>query len=136
MRPVRKQLRRASIGLEAGVALTRATLALRRVPEDQVASLLGTPSPPTPDPPAGPGPEARRVGRAVIRAAGLLPWHPTCLPQALAAQRMLRRRGIAHEGHLGVTKAEPFEAHAWVTVRGTPVVGGPIHHATRLASFR
>lgn len=76
------------------------------------------------------------MGSAVSRAAGLLPWRPTCLPQALAARLMLRRRGIDFESHLGVIKTSPFKAHAWVTVRGTPIVGGPTHHATRVATFR
>ena len=91
---------------------------------------------PAQGPPGRPQREAVRVGSAVRRASRMLPWHPTCLPQALAARIMLRRRGIDYESHLGVIKTAPFKAHAWVTVRGTPIVGGPTHHATRLATFR
>jgi hypothetical protein len=129
-------LRRAAIGLEAGLALTWASVALRFSREANVPRLLGKPSDPAHGPPARPQAEARRVGSAVRRAAGLLPWHPTCLPQAVAAQIMLRRRGIDFESHLGVIKTAPFGAHAWVTVRGTPIIGGPAHHATRVATFR
>jgi hypothetical protein len=65
--------------------------------------------------------EATAVGRDVERVARHLPWHPTCLRQALAAQRMLTGRGIPSRLHLGVSIAH--EAHAWVTVAGHPVVG-------------
>ena len=129
-------LRRAAIGLEAGVALTWASVAVRRASGPEVTRLLGEPSAPMQGMAARPQFEAWRVGRAVSRVAGWLPWRPTCLPQAVATRLMLRRRGIDFESHLGVIQTAPFEAHAWVTVRGTPVVGGPTHHATRIATFR
>ena len=132
----RQLRRRAAMGLEAGLALIRASVALRLSPEANIARLLGEPSDPAQGPPARPHLDAWRVGTAVSRAAGLLPWRPKCLPQALAARMMLRRRGIDFESHLGVIETSPFKAHAWVTVRGTPIVGGPTHHATRLATFR
>lgn len=128
-------LPRAAINLEAVVALTRASITLRMSQESQIPRLLGQPAAPAQDPPARPELEANLVGWAVIRAARLLPWHPTCLPQALAAKAMLVRRGISFESHLGVIQTAPFKAHAWVTVAGTPIVGGPTHHATRVATF-
>jgi len=67
--------------------------------------------------------EAQRISYAVIRAAWWLPWHPTCLRQAIAVQRMLRRRGISSRLQLGMRMATLSEAHAWVTVQGRPVVG-------------
>jgi len=67
--------------------------------------------------------DALLVGFAVARAADRLPWHPTCLRQAIAAQRMLRRRGIACRVHLGISRASSSEAHAWVTVDGRTVIG-------------
>ena len=39
----------------------------------------------------------QRVVATVERVANHLPGHPTCLPPALAAQRMLRRRSVASE---------------------------------------
>ncbi len=49
---------------------------------------------------------------------------------------MLRRRGIASAGHLGVVGTAPLSAHAWVTVRGRVVQGGPVTHATEVALLR
>jgi hypothetical protein len=66
--------------------------------------------------------EARRVAFAVARAADRLPWHPTCLRQAVALQRMLRRRGIACRLEIGMSTSSR-EAHAWVTVHGQTVIG-------------
>jgi hypothetical protein len=129
--------RRGVLGLEATVALTAASLAVRLLPEPRVTRLLGRPEP------AGealarerPGPEARLVGRAVDLVAARLPWRPVCLPQAIATRWLLRRRGIVCVAHLGVTATEPFVAHAWITVRGTVVQGGPVGHATELARLR
>ena len=97
--------------------------------------MLGTPGAAAPSHPGPPGAEALLVGRAVARVAHHLPWHPTCLPQALATRAMLRRRGIPCVSHLGVIRTEPFEAHAWVTVNDRVVQGGPIGHATEVARF-
>lgn len=110
------------MGLEAALALTWASLALKRSPSGpRLTRLLGEPSDASEEPPARPSLEAYRVGWAVHR---------------VAASAMLRRRGLRCEIHLGVVSTAPFQAHAWVTVRGTPIVGGPAHHATRVATFR
>jgi len=108
------------------VELTRASLELRLRPASRTIALLGEHQAD-----GRPGEvvglaklrEAERVGRAVARVAGVLPWHPTCLRQALAVQRMLRRRQIACRLHLGVTQPSIGTAHAWVTVEDRPVVG-------------
>ena len=50
-----------------------------------------------------------------------------CLPQALAAQLMLRRRGIASRLCLGVARHandSSLSAHAWLEVGQGAVVGG------------
>ena len=50
-----------------------------------------------------------------------------CIEQGLAAQRMLRRRGIDARLHYGARNghsASRLEAHVWVTVDGVPVIGG------------
>ncbi len=58
-----------------------------------------------------------RISRAVTVMARYLPGKLVCLPQAMAAQRMLRRRKIPSILHLGVRHSEksPLEAHAWLT---------------------
>jgi Transglutaminase-like superfamily len=130
-------IRKAFLGLEAAVVLGAAELALRAVPCRRLTRLLGFAVPAVDDDARGRiDPAAQRVGRAVERVAGVLPWRPACLPQAIATRAMLRRRGIPCEGHLGVVSTDPFEAHAWITVNGWVVQGGPVHDAAEIAAFR
>ena len=126
---------RAVIGLEAAALLVLSSVAVRVLGSARVTRLLGAPSLPDPPPTARAPVEAQRVGRVVGRVAGVLPWRPTCLRQALAVRWMLRRRGIASQCHLGVFTVAPFAAHAWVTVDGAVVVGGPVTRATRVSTF-
>lgn len=132
------KLRVARLGpaLEAVVTLSAASLAVWLLPNAKITRLLGRPSPSIPELPRPPDPRGPRVGRAVERVAAVLPWRPRCLPQAVAVRAMLRRRGIPCHCHLGVVQTKPLTAHAWVTVDGVVVQGGPVHHATELASFR
>jgi hypothetical protein len=112
--------------LEAAVELTRASLELRLRPASRTIALLGERRTDSRlDEAVGEARlrEAERVGRAVERVARALPWHPTCLRQALAAQRMLRRRRIACRLQVGVTAPSTGTAHAWVTVEDHAVVG-------------
>lgn len=82
-------------------------------------------------------PEPRALGLAVKRAARVLPWHSTCLARALAAQVLLRRRGVPSRIVFGVRRspARQFEAHAWVEHNGAIVIGDdvsgyqPLQHA-------
>ena len=130
---------KSGVGAEAAVALTLASVALRTVPRHRLARLLGRPeAAPACEARATdvPDPRAPRVGRAVERVARVLPWRPSCLPQAIATRAMLRRRGIACKGHVGVVSTSPLEAHAWITVDGRVVQGGPVRDATELAAFR
>lgn len=71
------------------------------------------------------GPTVARVSWAVAAAAHHLPWHPVCLPQAVAAQWMLRRRSIPSTLYLGADPARDYDAHAWVRAGTTIVTGGP-----------
>jgi hypothetical protein len=104
--------------------LTRASVALRLVPRRKAVALLGRAEPaPTELPTAHQLRAARTIGMAVARDAQRLPWHPTCLRQALAVQRMLRRRGIASKLHVGVGPIGAAEAHAWITVGDRTVIG-------------
>lgn len=117
--------------------LTAASLRLLWHADSKTAFLLGeTYAPVAPaSSSVGASAEAMLIGRAVDRVAAALPWHPVCLPRAVAVASMLRRRGIDCRAHLGVTSTAPPQAHAWVTVGGTIVQGGPIDHVTELASF-
>ena len=73
-----------------------------------------------PDPTPG---EADRIGWAVGSAARFVP-NATCLPRALAAEAILRRRGHPAHLRLGVTRDEGgVQAHAWVESYGRVVVG-------------
>jgi hypothetical protein len=138
MRPaVNRLVRRVRLGTEAALALTGAGVALRLLPSRRMTLLLGRVRSPDECAVVGvPGADAQWVGIAVERVAAVLPWHPVCLPQAVATRWMLARRGIPSETHLGVMATAPFAAHAWVTVNGTVVQGAPVADATPLAAFR
>jgi Transglutaminase-like superfamily len=79
---------------------------------------------------------AGQVNWAVEAAARALPWHPVCLPQAIAATAMLRRRSINSTLYLGVDPADRLDAHAWVRVGPVIVTGGPtIDRFTVVSTF-
>jgi hypothetical protein len=73
-----------------------------------------------------------------VETIGTKQWmRAVCLPQALAAQTMLRRRGIASSLCLGVSReGDTLLAHAWVEIRGKVILGGRgVQSFTRLARF-
>lgn len=68
-----------------------------------------------------------RVKWAVMVCARRLPWRPLCFPQGLAAQQMLRRRGVGSIFYYGAQIAEEgMKAHVWVCDEGRPIVGGRV----------
>lgn len=71
---------------------------------------------------------AREVRWAVRAAAPFMPFRSVCLQQAMAAQKMLRRRGIVSVLHFGaqITDAKPIDAHAWLDAAGVKVTGYPL----------
>jgi Transglutaminase-like superfamily len=75
-----------------------------------------------------------------IETIGPKPWmNAACLPRALAAQAMLRRRGIASRLCLGVTRERDdraLSAHAWLELGDSTVIGGEeaLRH-TKLVEF-
>jgi hypothetical protein len=71
---------------------------------------------------------AMKIGWAVRCAARRLPFEFVCLPQALTANWMLRRRKLRPELHLGVKVSPnaPMQAHAWLDCAGIPVTGYPV----------
>ncbi len=75
-------------------------------------------------------PEARQhvttqVRHAISAATRRAPWPMMCFPQAVAAQDMLRRRGIPTTLYYGAaTRAEArLSAHVWLKDGDTGVVG-------------
>ncbi len=81
--------------------------------------------------------EAKWVSWAV-EYLGARPWmNALCLPRALAAHAMLRRRGIASRLCLGVARKNgTLAAHAWVEIGNDKIVGGAeAERFTRLAEF-
>lgn len=66
----------------------------------------------------------REVRQAIARAGERLPGSTLCLPRAIAAQTMLRRRGLRTVLYCGaVTGASTSTYHAWVKDGRAPVVG-------------
>ena len=63
---------------------------------------------------------------AIDAAARNLPWNPVCIQRGVAAQWMLRRRGIDARLHYGLTNddEEALKAHVWVDALGETLVGG------------
>jgi hypothetical protein len=72
--------------------------------------------------------QAQEIGWAVTRSARYVPFRAVCLPQAMAARVMLKRRGIASVMHFGAGRGEekPLEAHAWLDAAGVEVTGYPV----------
>jgi Transglutaminase-like superfamily len=81
--------------------------------------------------------EARWVSWAVERVGDSAGRKSACLPRALAAQAMLRRRGISSRLCLGVARENgKLTAHAWVEIGQHKIVGGAEAAAfVRLAEF-
>lgn len=77
-----------------------------------------------------------QVSWAVQTAARRVPWQAVCLPQAIAAKLMLRRRGVASALYLGLLKQTGLQAHAWLTVGDVMVTGGSRRqHFTAITVF-
>lgn len=116
---------------EAVLWLAIARLAVLLVPFRRLGPLLGRATAmgaASPALAAGQSAEAREIAWAVTRAARHMPFAAACLPQAIAARRMLRRRGIAAALYLGNARdaAGRLEAHAWVLAGTVEVTGFPV----------
>jgi hypothetical protein len=69
--------------------------------------------------------EADWVAWAVAKAGAHRRIDAVCLPRALAAHAMLRRRGIPSRLCLGVARdGGDLRAHAWIEVGDRTIVGG------------
>ncbi len=128
--------RRRALLAEAVAYLFAARLALIFIPFPRLARHLGTFVPPTdarisqmrtqtaPDR----AQLAEDIGWAVTRAARYVPFRAVCLPQAMAARVMLKRRGVQSVMHFGAArgKEKPLDAHAWLDAAGVEVTGYPV----------
>ena len=115
---------------EAVVLLGIARVLVTAVAFRRWRATLGKPVPAEPGNPAlqlERNRDARRLARAVIRAARRLPGESRCLPQAMALAWMLGRRGFACTVVLGVLpgrrRGEIDDLHAWVICGGEIVIG-------------
>lgn len=119
---------------EATFALALAKLTLRFVPPARMLAWANRP--------------LRRVHRFKAEEASWIAWavedvaarrwmNALCLPRALAAHGMLRRRGIPSRLCLGVARqGYDLAAHAWVEVGSDKIVGGADAEGfTSLATF-
>lgn len=114
---------------EAIFLLAAARLAIVRLSFKRVASFLGKRSEniEVVDESANADTEAvRRIAWAVRRVGLVTPWRSNCLAKAIAAQMMLKRRGIAATLYFGMVKTSSGEyaAHAWLTSGGIVLTGG------------
>jgi len=119
---------------EAAVMLALARLAVRWVPPARIFAWASRPP--------------RRICRFAIDEVSWISWavenlgargrmNSACLPRALAAQAMLRRRGITSRLCIGVAREDgAIAAHAWVEVgKDKIVVGAEAGAFTRIAEF-
>lgn len=140
-RMVQVDWRERGLLAEAAAQLAAARLRIAILPFRTIAKDLGTFVPPADDRIAqcrAPAPEPQRraaetVGWAVTRAAMHVPFKAVCLPQAMAAHAMLKRRGIDSAVHFGARKGEekPIDAHAWLDAAGVEVTGYPVDAGMR-----
>ncbi len=128
-----RKLLAAGATAEAAVWLLVAWLLLDVLPGGLYRRLLPTAATPegTTQVPATPlPPQTRlsliRVVRAIYRVSHRLPFRSVCFHRAIAAQYMLRRRGLASEMHYGIDprRTGVMRAHVWITHCGVDVVGG------------
>jgi len=109
---------------EATAALAVAAFVVAAIPFRRIAAFSGR------SPPRG-GPEGaaqrdliRQVRWAVSAGARRAPWRAKCFEQGLAAQWMLRRRGVPVSLHYGVAQEEGrLIAHVWGRTGSIDVIG-------------
>ena len=114
---------RLSFGLaaEALGALVFASLLIALLPFRRIAGLAARGKQGRAASPA----EAMRIARAVGGWAWRVPWRAVCFQQGLAAQLMLRRRGLAARLYYGARWDDDgtLVAHVWVRSGDINVIG-------------
>lgn len=82
--------------------------------------------------------EALLISKILNQAANNTPWESACLVRALAARKMLQRRGIPGVLFLGVKKEAAdgaMEAHAWTMAGELLITGGAGHETYQVISL-
>lgn len=90
-----------------------------------LVELVGNTSPDA-APPADPASSGLidRIAYVLPRVGRRVPWRSDCLVQALAARRWLARHAIPSAIRIGGrTRADRFDAHAWLVAGGMIVTG-------------
>jgi hypothetical protein len=74
--------------------------------------------------------KVQRIRWAIMSTATRMPWRAMCFQQGLAAQLMLRRRGIPSVLYYGAAQDElsGLRMHVWVRDGKVDVIGGEIAH--------
>jgi len=112
--------------LEAILWLAVAWLAIAVLPFRHIGRLAARPTR-GPEPPEQTRLEVvKRIRWAIIVCARRVPWRAMCFQQSLAAQFMLRRRGVPSVLHYGAAPndRQGLSAHVWVRDGDVDVIGG------------
>lgn len=128
------QERQRRLLIEAGIAIGFAVFQLRRAPFKQIVADWGNSQAVSLDSHTDTlSPQAKEIGWAINAINRRLPWQGTCLVQAMAARRMLRRQSISNTIYFGVRsnsksdKSTTLDAHAWLSVGDCILVGKSGH---------
>ena len=115
--------RRLLVG--AATLLAMIALVLRLLPFRTLRRIAASLGHPPARPARRPHPSADRIAWAITVASRYLPGTRSCLPQALAAELLLRRHEHPATLRLGVARNDgrDFRAHAWVESEGRVVFG-------------
>lgn len=118
--------------IEAMLAMLVARLLLMVVPFARLAGRWGPFTPPDRAPvmaiTVAQTALVRRIAGSIASGARHLPFDASCLVRAAAAHALLRRRGIAHNLHLGAAQGQQdsAETHAWLDAGAMRVTGYPL----------
>ena len=122
MRSVLRAPRRWPLIIEAFVGLALASLLIAIFPFRRIAEVAASRARSRRTAP----PEvAHEIGGAVAAWAHRVPWRAVCFQQGLAAQILLRRRGLAGQLYYGARRTEEgrLVAHVWVRSGDVDVIG-------------
>lgn len=125
---------RRKLWVEAFIALVIARLAVRLVPAPR---LLAFAARPPRHPRRFADPDLPAWVAATVDRVGSKRWmNAKCLPRALAAQAMLRRRGIASKLCVGLARdGGILLAHAWVEIGRAVIIGEADRQFAPIAQF-
>ena len=115
-------MRRLALIAEAFAALAIASLLIAIFSFRKIAAMAAQARRDVPDAPSA---TARDIGWAIAGWGRRVPWRAVCFQQGLAAQLMLRRRGLAAALYYGARHDEQGKlvAHVWVRSGDVDVIG-------------